>query len=225
MSEHASQRTLKGRFITFEGIDGCGKSTQARLMAEWLKEGKRTVLETREPGGTPIGERLRHVLLNPEHEAMTPPCELLLYLADRVQHLEETIRPALARGDVVICDRFHDATVAYQQHGRGLDLSALEGFIREEILATPPDCTFWLDLDVETARRRIVERGRSGQDAMREQDRLDRAEIAFHERVRQGYAALAAEHSGRVIPIDATGDVESIQKEIRARLEERFDVR
>ena len=125
--EKAGKVSPRGAFITFEGVDGCGKTTQAELLAEKLRRVGHSVLTTREPGGTAVGRGLREVLLNPAHKEITPECELLLFLADRVQHLGELITPALARGETVVCDRFHDSTVAYQRYGRQLDFSGVEG--------------------------------------------------------------------------------------------------
>lgn len=225
---------LRGRFVTFEGIDGCGKTTQAQRLAERLRAAGHPVLETREPGGTEIGRQLRAVLLDAAHAAMQPGCELLLYLADRVQHLHEVIRPALARGDVVLCDRYHDATVAYQGHARGLDLQVLGDFIAAEVGRTPPDTTFWLDVPVPVAQARIAGRtaaraaGQSATEAARQagaESRLDTAAVAFHERVRAGYAAIHAAEPGRVMRIDAGADPDALHARIWASLTERYDVR
>jgi dTMP kinase len=240
--------TLRGRFLTFEGVDGCGKTTQARLLGERLCEAGLPVLETREPGGTEIGRQLRAVLLSADNAALAPLTELLLFLADRVQHLRETIRPALARGEVVLCDRFHDATVAYQQYGRGLELASLQPFISAQILAPPPDATFWLDLDVQRAAIRRAGRQRPEQQVLLEElagagapasviaarsqaqaeavseTRLDAAETAFHERVRAGYAAIQAAEPGRVLRIDAGGAPQATHERIWHALTERYDV-
>ncbi|MEE8554776.1 MAG: dTMP kinase [bacterium] len=234
-ASHA-KRSLRGAFITFDGIDGCGKSTQAALLASRLRAADHAVLETREPGGTRIGQGLRTVLLDPENGNMSAHCELLLYLADRVQHLDEAIRPALARGDTVICDRYHDATVAYQRFGRELDFTPVEGFIAAEIAPTSPQLTFWLDLDVETALARIAQRqraagadpkgasgapGASAQGAA--ETRLDRERPEFHGRVREGYAAIHREEPERVLRIDAGGDVEGIGEAVWQAMRERYD--
>jgi dTMP kinase len=151
------KESLQGKFITFEGIDGCGKTTQAKLLCDRLRSKGLTVELTREPGGTEIGSAIRQVLLDVRHLGMTPQCELLLFLGDRIQHLVEFIQPALARGAVVICDRYHDATIAYQQYGRELDLSALKPFI-VEFIRPLPNLTFWIDITVEQSLRRTLPR-------------------------------------------------------------------
>lgn len=219
--------SLRGRFLTLEGIDGCGKTTQARLLAERLRAAGPTVCETREPGGTVIGRQLRALLLHPDSSDLEPVPELLLFLADRVQHLRQLIRPALARGEVVLCDRFHDATVAYQGHARGLGpaLDALAPFLRAEVLNTPPHTTFWLDIAPSLAAERIAARALTQGTAQGgEESRLDAAERGFHERVRAGYAAIAAAEPGRVLRIAADGDPEAVHGRIWALLRERYDV-
>jgi dTMP kinase len=212
---------MAGLFLTFEGIDGSGKSTQARLLAERLRRAGRAVCETREPGGTPIGKSIRAVLLDERHEAMEPLCELLLYLADRIQHLQQVIRPALARGETVVCDRFHDSTVAYQHYGRGLDMSALETLVGREIGASPPRVTFWLDVDVAAAQARLAERQRRMQEAG--SARLDKAPLPFHQRVREGYAALHRREPGRIVRLDAAVAAEAVHETVWRELRARVD--
>jgi len=200
---------MGGLFITFEGIDGCGKSTQARMLGERMRAEGLPVLETREPGGTEIGNQMRRILLDEANTALVPKAELLLYLADRVQHLEECILPALRAGQTVLCDRYHDATVAYQQYGRGLSLESLRGFIEPEIMAHPPHLTFWMDITPAEARTRMEERART--DASQAgQGRFDLAHADFHDRVRAGYQALYAAHPGRIVRLDAAGTREEI---------------
>lgn len=224
-----SKPNLRGQFVTFEGIDGCGKSTQARLLAEHIRALGLTVLETREPGGTLIGKQIRSVLLAEKNSALEPMSELLLYLADRVQHLSEVVKPALSRGETVICDRFHDATLAYQKFGRGLNLSLLEPYIEAEVLTATPQTTFWLDLAVADAQERIAGRNREkagGKDSgdPAGEGRFDSARLSFHERVRKGYQALHQGFPKRIERIDAAGTVAAIAEEIRDRLERRYDV-
>ena len=208
----ASGAESRGVFITFEGIDGSGKTAQARRLAVRLRSQGVAVVETREPGGTPIGQGLRAVLLNPAHNAMTPQCEVLLYLADRVQHVADVIGPALKRGDTVICDRYHDATLAYQHYGRGLDLAPLEPFIAREIAPLAPRVTFWLDVGVETARRRVA--SRAGGAPAGKESRLDDHPADFHDRVRRGYEDLARLHPGRIVRIDGEPDQDRVEAEI-----------
>lgn len=222
-------RSLRGAFITFEGIDGCGKTTQAKTLAQRLRDYDFPVVETREPGGTAIGKGLRGVLLDPASQRMTPTCELLLYLADRVQHLAEVILPALAREDVVICDRFHDATVAYQQFGRGLDFGVLGDLIAAEIAPHPPSLTLWLDTDVETARQRIAhrtsERTAASRGAALERDgRLEQEDPRFHQRVRTGYSTLARREPERVVRIDANAGEDAVRDAVWNEVVRRFHV-
>ena len=195
-------------FITFEGIEGCGKTTQAKLLAEKLiRQGRRVTL-TREPGGCPIADKIRAILLDAEHAAMTPLAELLLYAAARNQHLNDTVRPALARGDIVLCDRFTDATVAYQGYGRGLDLALIE---RLNTLATSglaPGLTILMDCPVEVGLGRALSRidGTHGS----KEERFERESRRFHEAVREGYHALAHADPHRFAIVEADRPVSVI---------------
>jgi len=207
---------LGGKLLTLEGIDGTGKTTQSRLLAQRLREAGLTVLETREPGGTPAGQTLRKVLLDPASGALAPQAELLLFLADRVQHLTERILPALAAGQVVVCDRFHDATLAYQAHGRGLDLAPLAPFMAQHIEPHLPFFTLWIDLPVEEALGRVSSR----QPGPRE-TRLEDEGAAYMERVRKGYRALALAHPGRMVRIDGMGTPEQVAEDIWRRVQAR----
>ena len=218
------KRSLRGAFITFEGIDGCGKSTQAALLAQRLRDYNFPVLETREPGGTEIGKALRAVLLDPANRALVPSSELLLYLADRIQHLAELIRPALAREDVVICDRFHDATLAYQHYGRGLDFTPLEPVIAAEIEPYLPILTFWLDANVDMAQARIASRGKSAPPHPPAEGRLEEEDERFHLRVQTGYRSLCEHHPGRIARIDANGGADGIRDAIWEVIVKRFHV-
>ena len=206
-----------GLFITFEGIDGCGKTTQARLVVDYLKGLGVGVTLTREPGGTAIGGKVRAILLDPANVGIIGLTELLLYSADRAQHVSEVIEPAIKAGHVVICDRFTDATEAYQGHARGLDLGVIEKLNAVATRGIRPDLTLLFDLPVEQAlpRARLRNNDGGGHEA-----RFEDEEAAFHEKVRQGYRAIAAKEPARVKVIDATGTVEEIQIKVRAIIED-----
>ena len=220
-----SLASVHGKFITLDGVDGCGKSTQAALLAQRLEDRGLTVRRTREPGGTPIGKALRHVLLDPEFKGMVPECELLLFLADRAQHLAEVIRPALERGEVVVCDRFHDATVAFQRYARGMDFTAVQPLL-DQLVRPLPHVTFWLDADVALADSRIVKREGDAAGYVDSQDltRMEQEPSAFHQRVREGYRTIAAAEPGRVVQIDAAPAIQAVHEDIWARLTHRFRV-
>lgn len=196
----------KGLFISFEGIEGTGKSTQARLLRDWLEtEGTEAVL-TREPGGTEIGESIRQVLLDKDHAKMNPVTELLLYAADRKQHMAEEIVPSLERGLVVITDRFSDSTRAYQGHARGLDAKLIDDLDRAATGGTKPDLTLLLDMDVRAGLSRNRKANKS--------DRLELEEVAFHEKVREGFIEIQRAEPERVKLIDATGTVDEVHARV-----------
>lgn len=197
--------TERGRFITLEGIDGAGKSTHLSWLVNYLREQGRGVVQTREPGGTPLGEKLRELLL---HEPMHLETEALLMFAARREHLERVIRPAVARGDWVVCDRFTDASFAYQGGGRGLSsekLSRLEHWVQEGF---QPDLTLLFDLPIDMAFRRMA-------GASRHLDRFEQEKADFHQRVRDAYLARAAQMPERIKVIDARQTVETIQKQLK----------
>jgi dTMP kinase len=199
--------------ITFEGIEGSGKSSHAQRLAARLRDAGRRVVETREPGGTPLGSALRSVLLGID-TPLTPSAELLLYCADRTQHVAEVIRPALAAGAFVICDRFSDSTIAYQGHGRELDLDVirhLDALARGDVR---PDVTFLLDCPVAVGLARAKARGPS--------DRFEREAVLFHERVRAGFCALAAAEPRRIVVVDATADAATVAQVIETEVTRRF---
>lgn len=201
---------MRGKFITFEGIDGAGKSSHVDWLAECLRQRGLSVLVTREPGGTPLGEKLRDLLL---HESMHLETETLLMFAARREHLAQVIEPALARGQWVVCDRFSDATWAYQGGGRGLDKAkflALEQWVLEGL---QPDLTLLFDLPLEVARERIVLANRS-------LDRFEQERADFHERVRQAYLDRAQHFAHRIRLIDANQSLEVIQKTLDVILQE-----
>ncbi len=204
-----------GRFITFEGIDGCGKSTQLRMLGEWLREHGTAVVETVEPGGTEIGRQIRKILLDPASAGIQPRAELLLYFASRAQNVDETIRPALESGRTVLCDRFTDSTVVYQGCGRGLDAGVIRDLDRIACRGLRPDITILIDIDPETslarARRRNERTGPS-------ESRIDEESAAFHERVRQGYLALAKAEPDRIVAIDGAARVGEVSRRIREAL-------
>ncbi|MBI4126688.1 MAG: dTMP kinase [Deltaproteobacteria bacterium] len=201
-----------GLFITFEGIEGCGKSTQLKLVADDLKAKGCDVVTTREPGGTVIGDQIRRILLAPEHKNLEPLAELFLYAAARAQHVHELIRPELARGKVVLCDRYVDATRAYQGAARQIDPQILERLIDVPTGGLMPTLTLILDCPVEVGLRRAVTR--NAQHPTTKEDRFEREARDFHERVRLGYLAIAKQEPKRVKIIDATGSVESIHQTI-----------
>lgn len=200
-------------FVTFEGPEGCGKSTQMRLLASFLRERGYDVLATREPGGTPIGDRVRAVLLDPGHTEMYPSTEFLLFSAARAQHVAQVIRPHLARGGVVLCDRFADSSLAYQGYGHCLDLDAVRTITRFATGGLVPDLTFYLDVSVEVGLRR---KARGSGDAW---NRMEQKERAYHERVRAGYLTMAAQEPERWVVIDAEGRLQSVQARIRDRIQ------
>jgi dTMP kinase len=197
-------------FVTFEGPEGGGKTTQIRLLAEWLAERGCDVLTTREPGGTRIGNAIRDVLLNPDHVEMRSEAEILLFSAARAQLVGQVIRPQLDRGGVVLSDRFADSTFAYQGYGRRLDLGALRMITSFATGGLRPDLTICLDLPVAEGLRRKL--------GGVEWNRMEREEQDFHERVRAGYLALASAAGERWLVVDATQSVEQVQAIIRARV-------
>ena len=202
-----SNRQVKGIFIVFEGPEGSGKSTQARLLANRLTSGDREVVLTREPGGTPIAEQVRTILLDRTNCAMLPETEALLYSAARAQHVGDVIRPALERGSVVICDRFADSTLAYQGGGRGLSIDDLRTIQRLATGGLTPTLRILVDVPVEVGLRR-----RFGVEA--EVNRLDVAGVEFHERVRAAYLAMAAGDKATWAVVDGEGTVEEVEERI-----------
>jgi dTMP kinase len=208
---------VSGLFISFEGTEGCGKTTQIARLAEKLRGFGRTVKLMREPGGTTIGEEIRHTLKHShQNAAMTPEAELLLMNASRAQLVREVIRPALAAGEIVLCDRFYDSTVAYQGHGRGLDLDLIRGVIDFAVGDTRPKLTLLLDISPETSATRLASR-RTSQPVAR--DRFEEAGRPFFDRVAKGYRAIAAAEPERVKVVDAAGTVEAVGGAIWAHVE------
>ncbi len=202
-----------GLWITFEGTEGTGKSTQIERLARRLGDAGHTIVVTFEPGGTEVGRRLRELLLRPADEPMDPMTELLLYAADRAQHLTEVILPALDRGELVLCDRFLDATLAYQGYGRRLGVQRILEIHSHPPLDRRPHYTILLDLEAATA----VERARSrniGAGLDESEGRFERERLEFHERVRNGYLELAAAEPERFRIIDASGDPDEVESRI-----------
>ncbi len=202
-------------FITFEGPDGSGKTTQVHLLAGWLREKEYEVVVTREPGGTEIGDQIRRVLHDPRNSDMDYRAEILLYSASRAQHVIQRIQPDLAAGKIVISDRYADSTLAYQGYGRGLDLDTLRIITAFATKELAPDLTLYLDITPEEG----LQRRRLGGD---EWNRLDAEALEFHNRVRTGYLALIDQDPGRWAVIDAARPVAEIEAEIKAVVRERL---
>ncbi len=205
-------------FITFEGPDGGGKTTQVAMTVEMLKAREHNVLLTREPGGTDIGNQIRHVLHDMKNQAMTPRAELLMYSASRAQIVEEVIKPQLAKDGLVICDRFFDSTYAYQGYGHGLDLNQLKLITEFATGGLKPDLTILLDIAPEDSLQRRL----SSLDKGGEWNRLDAMALDFHKRVRDGYHALVAADPNRWEVINAAQSVEKVQADILAVLDKRL---
>jgi dTMP kinase len=199
---------LRGLFITFEGPDGAGKTTQVKAFAEALAQRGHDVLVTREPGGTAISDKIRELILDPSHREMDDVTEALLYAASRAQHVREKVLPALARGKVVVCDRFVDASMAYQGFGLGLPVHKIKEINEFATGGLVPDRTYLLDLPVAVGRERLHTRAGL--------DRIEQKEAAYHERVREGFHTLAKEHPARIRVIDANQSVEAVAQEVLA---------
>lgn len=193
----------QGLFITFEGPDGCGKTTQMKLLAEYFTKNGKEVVLTREPGGKGLGEKVREILLNYDGE-VSDRCESFLFLADRAQNIDIIVNPAVKAGKIVLCDRHIDSTVAYQGYGRGLDIERINMLNNLATNGKKPDLTFVFDVDVETSMKRVG----------KEKDRMESAGIDFHNRVRQGYLELAKQEPNRIKVIDATKSIEEIHDEV-----------
>jgi dTMP kinase len=202
----------KGLFITFEGIEGCGKSTQVRLLERRLKRLQLPVIATREPGGTPIGRIIRKTLLDPRNTVISPLAEWLLYAADRAQHVKEVIRPGLLGGKWVLCDRFMDATEAYQGWARGQDTDMIRVINHLVIQGMRPDLTFLLDLPAEVGLERALRRNRIANTG--NQDRFEREQLSFHRKVRRAYRQLARREKDRFVIIDATAGEEEVEEAV-----------
>lgn len=202
---------MKGLFITLEGGDGAGKSTQIRNIERFFQRKGLVVVHTREPGGTPISEKLRNILLDNENSEMDPVTEMMIYAASRAQNVREKILPAIERGDIVICDRFVDSSVAYQAYGRQLG-GMVEEVNRHATGGLVPDITFWMDIDPEAGKARAAKAG--------DLDRLELEKMDFHYRVYEGYRRIAEKDPDRVKRIDAADTVDNIRNHIYECLEE-----
>jgi len=203
-----------GLFISFEGPDGCGKSTQVKLFAQYLKEQGKDVVLTREPGGTPISEKIRSVILDPENKEESDVTEMLLFAAARAQHVSQLIKPSVEVGKIVLCDRFVDSSIAYQAYGRGLgeqveivNSYAIQGFL--------PDITFLLMISAEEGRKRNVKAEKT--------DRLEQEAIELHQKVFDGYKKIAEKNKDRFVVIDASKSIEEVFEEIKKEYERRVN--
>ena len=196
----------KGLFISFEGADGSGKSTQYRIFAEYLKSLGFDVLMTREPGGTPISESIRSIILDPANTEMSDMTEALLFAASRAQLVSQVIRPAVEQGKIVLCDRFMDSSIAYQGYARGLG-DCVRIINEYAVQGMQPDITFFLDLKPEDGRKRNTAAGKA--------DRMEQQAIEFHEKVYEAYKSLAQIYKDRFVVIDASGSIEEVQERIR----------
>jgi dTMP kinase len=197
---------MVGKFIVFEGIDGSGKSTQLRLLRDYLMQQDLAVLTTREPGGTPVGEKIRDILLDPQHSDLHYRTEALLYSSARSQLITTQIEPALAAGKMVLCDRFVDSTLAYQGYGRGLPLSFLQSLNQLATGGLEPDLVLIFDLPVEQGLKRVNRRSGT--------DRLEQEPLQFHQRVRQGYLTIAADRPESHVVLDASMSIEVLHRSV-----------
>lgn len=207
------------KFITFEGVEGSGKSTQVKLLGQYLIGENVPVLLTQEPSGTPIGRKIGDILFNRGHQAMCPETELFLFCAARAQHVREVVGPALQDGKYVLCDRFSDATYAYQAAGRGLDFDFIKTINDYCALRLKPDLTLLFDLPVETGLQRAGRRDAELQDPSAA-DRFEKEKLDFHNRVRQGYLSLRAADPGRFRVIDAARSMDMIAQDVRTHVME-----
>jgi len=212
---------MPGFFITFEGGEGSGKTTQLKALLAHVRALQGEAVQTRDPGGTAIGNQVRELLLNGDNVRMSALAELFLYEASRAQLVQEVIRPALAAGRIVLCDRFTDSTVAYQGYGRGLNLDLLEQLNAVAAVGLRPDLTFLLDLDPAVGLARAAERLAHPH---QQPDRLEGEVLEFHQRVRAGYRALAAREPERVVILDATLGILELGAQIRRHVERRLGV-
>jgi dTMP kinase len=207
---------MEGKLIVFEGVEGCGKTTQMQLCYQWLSSLGLSVVVTREPGGTELGLHLRRLLLEKsEDQPVSQLTELLLYAADRAQHVEQELKPHLRQGKWILCDRYIESTIAYQGYGRNLDLGLIHQLNKIATGGLESDLTLWIDVDVEEG----LTRKRSNLDVF---DRIEQETIAFHRRVQQGYQELAKSYPARIVPVDGSLDPETVHKSMREIISDRF---
>jgi dTMP kinase len=207
-------------FITFEGIEGSGKTTQVGPVVDFFRQRDVECVVTREPGGTRIGEKIRAILMDPENNGLFPMTELMLYAADRVQHVQEQIAPALAAGKTVVCDRFHDSTVVYQGFSRKIDIAAIDRVHALILDGLTPDLTFLLDLPAAVGLARAWKQINNGQRSGAE-TRFESENLAFHEAVRAGYLELARREPHRFVIIDAMAEADKVTAQILSELGRR----
>lgn len=198
---------MRGKFITFEGPEGSGKSTHSKLLCQWLKKKRVSFIHTREPGGTKIGEKLRNVLLDSKNKEMSPACEIFIYQACRAQIMDEIILPALKKGKIVICDRFLDATIAYQGYGSGESIKFIQDTGKYATKNTQPDLTILLDVDTEKGLRRAGKK-----------DRMELKSLSYHKRVRRGYLLLAKKQPIRFRVVRVQEDMNKTQMLVRREI-------
>ena len=203
----------QGKFITFEGCDGCGKSTQLKLLSEYLTKNNIPHIFTREPGGGKISEEIRSILLNGKNSEMTDECEALLYAAARAQHLRDRVQPALEKGELVICDRYVDSSFAYQAYARGLGMEFVQKINHFALDAFSPDVTIFIDLTPEEAFAR--------KHGAEENDRMEQAGMSFHRRVYEGYKAVAQAYPNRVVCVNGRKTPQEIFNDVIQTLQER----
>jgi dTMP kinase len=212
-----------GIFITFEGIEGCGKTTQIALLADHLRHRQLKVVVTREPGGCAIADKIRAILLDSANSAIIAETELLLYAAARAQHVKEVIKPALEQGQIVLCDRFCDATTAYQGYGRQLDINIIQRLNDYACQGTMPSKTLLLDLPVTTGLHRA--RSRNAASQSQDEDRFEAESLEFHQRIRNAYLHLSVEQPQRIIVIDANGEPATVFQRICSSVNNLLDIK
>ncbi|MBI5416385.1 dTMP kinase [Candidatus Poribacteria bacterium] len=213
---------MRGLFITFEGTEGCGKTTQLKMLSEYLEKKKIKHIVTKEPGGTKISDKIREIVMNPEFKMMTPITELCLYTASRAQHIEEQIIPTINKGEIVLCDRFSDSMIAYQCFGRSISRKLVDTFNRLATHGFKPDLTFMLEIPFEIGLER-AKKTKKQFSSSGKGDRLEQEKLDFHMRVLRGYKKIAMRNPKRVKVIDGTGSKDKVFKDIRLIVDEKFE--